>query len=196
MSFCRYVICLLQSEIRQCAHSNRQTFSQSFDWAVGMSAAGLHGCLQCLCCSSLSSQGPIVCYLCKEEIKPDLWYSGDHRWAHYDDSIRCQPPLPLVQARLCEQADGAALDAALAPGGGLHTLRPEAEAVARPGDGLHLRPVRVRELPGLGRGQVIRHQGKSGVNSLFSQVSLLPLWLHSVLWLRQEYWGNFERGLE
>ena len=55
-----------------------------FDCAVLMSAAGLQECLQCLCWSSLSSQGPIVCYLCKEEIKADLWYSGDHRWAsHY-----------------------------------------------------------------------------------------------------------------
>lgn len=70
--------------------------------------------------------------------------------------IRCQTAHP-GQARMCEQADGAALHAALAPGGGLHSLRQAAEAVARSGDGLHLRPVRVRELPRLGRGQVIRH---------------------------------------
>ena len=73
----------------------------------------------------------------------------------------------LHQERLCQQADSAALDAALSPGGGLHPLRPEAEAVARPGDGLHLRPVPVRELPGLGRGQVIRHRGKSTSDYFF-----------------------------
>ena len=54
--------------------------------------------------------------------------------------IRCQTTDP-GQARVCEQADGAALHAALAPGSGLYTLRQAAEAVARPGDGLHLRPV-------------------------------------------------------
>ena len=35
--------------------------------------------LNCLCWSSLAGPGPIVCYLCKEEIKPELWFSGDHR---------------------------------------------------------------------------------------------------------------------
>ena len=53
-----------------------------------------------------------------------------------------------------QQTDGAAVHAALAPGRGLRALRAAAAAVARPGDGLHLRPVRVPERPGLGGGQV------------------------------------------
>ena len=61
-----------------------------------MSAAGLQECLQCLCWSSLSSQGPIVCYLCKEEIKAELWYSGDHRWPsdHHIIKSDSDPPAP------------------------------------------------------------------------------------------------------
>ena len=55
-----------------------------------------------------------------------------------------------------QQTDGAAVHAALAPGRGLRALRAAAAAVARPGDGLHLRPVRVRELRRLGSRQVTR----------------------------------------
>ena len=33
---------------------------------------------ECICCIA-TYQLPIVCYLCKEEIKADLWNSGDHR---------------------------------------------------------------------------------------------------------------------
>ena len=37
---------------------------------------------ECICCIA-TYQLPIVCYLCKEEIKADLWNSGDHRWGQW-----------------------------------------------------------------------------------------------------------------